>query len=152
MENGVDLGILLGLSFQAFSDELKAELRDEGFDDLGGSYGYVFRALSVEPLQLNELAQRLGMTAQGASKIVSEMEARKYVERRPDPEDGRAKRLRLAARGRAALGCARKFHAAYERRLRAELGDRNVSVMRRVLEAMVARGGKDATTALLRAF
>lgn len=152
MENGVDLGILLGLSFQAFSDELRAELFAAGFDDLGGAYGYVFRALAVEALHLTELAERLGMTAQGASKIVSEMEARKYVERRPDPEDGRAKRLHLAARGRAALALARKFHAVYERRLRAELGDRNVSVVRRALEAMVARGGKDASTALLRAF
>jgi len=152
MENGADFGILLGLSFQTFSDELRAELASSGFDDLGGAYGYVFRALSQEPLHLNELAERLGMTAQGASKIVSEMEARKYVERRPDPEDGRAKRLRLTARGRAALGFARKFHAQYERRLSAEVGERQVATLRRVLESMLTRSGKDASTALLRAF
>lgn len=152
MENAVDLGILLGLAFQTFSEELRAEIAAEGFDDLGGAYGYVFRALAREPLQLNELADRLGMTAQGASKIVSEMEARRYVERRPDPEDGRAKRLRLGARGRAALAFARKFHAAYERRLCADLGERHVATLRRVLDHMVSKGGNDPTTALLRAF
>lgn len=152
MENAVDFGILLGLAFQTFSDELRAELATQGFDDLGGAYGLVFRALAREPLQLNELADRLGMTAQGASKLVSEMEARKYVERRPDPEDGRAKRLRLGHRGRAALAFARKFHAAYERRLCAELGERNVATVRRVLVHMLSLGGKDPTSALLRAF
>jgi DNA-binding MarR family transcriptional regulator len=152
MDNPVDLGILLGLAFQTFSDELRAEIAAEGFDDLGSAYGYVFRALARESLQLTELADRLGMTAQGASKLVSEMEAREYVERRPDPEDGRAKRLRLAPRGRAALAFARRFHAAYERRLRAELGERHVTTLRRVLDHMVASGGKDPATALLRAF
>jgi DNA-binding MarR family transcriptional regulator len=152
MENATDLGILLGLALQTFSDALRAEIAAEGFDDLGGAYGYVFRALARESLQLNELADQLGMTAQGASKLVSEMEARKYVERRPDPEDGRAKRLRLATRGRAALAFARKFHATYERRLCAELGERHVATLRRVLDHMVSSGGKDPATALLRAF
>lgn len=152
MESSVDYGILLGLAFQTFSDELRLELAANGFDDLGNVYGVVFRALDREPVQLSELAERLGMTAQGASKIINEMEARKYVERRPDPEDGRAKRLCLGSRGRAALACARKFHAAYERRLCAELGARNVALVRRVLAAMVAPSGKGATSSLLRAF
>jgi DNA-binding MarR family transcriptional regulator len=98
-----------------------------------------------------DVAERLGMTAQGASKIVSEMEAKEYVARRPDPEDGRAKHLCLASRGRAALLCARKFHAAYERRLENDFGERNVATMRRVLDAVVARSGKDAFLAMLRA-
>lgn len=152
MTNAPDFGILLGLAFQTFSDELRAELATHGFDDLGGTYGFVFRALAREPILLTELAQRLGMTAQGASKLVSEMEAKKYVERRPDPEDGRAKRLRLGARGRAALAFARKFHAGYERRLCTELGVRNVATMRRVLAHMLERSGQDASTMLLRAF
>ncbi len=152
MTNATDFGILLGLGFQTFSDELRAELAAHGFDDLGGTYGLVFRALAREPILLTELAERLGMTPQGASKLVSEMEAKKYVERRPDPEDGRAKRLRLGPRGRAALGFARKFHAAYERRLSVELGERHVSTARRVLEHMLERSGRDASTTLLRAF
>jgi MarR family transcriptional regulator for hemolysin len=152
MENTVDFGILLGLAFQTFSDELRAELATQGFDDLGGAYGLIFRALAREPLLLTELAEWLGMTAQGASKIISEMEARKYVERQPDPEDGRAKRLRLGPRGRAALACARKFHAGYEQRLCAELGERNVASVRRVLGRMLSRSGKDPANTLLRAF
>ena len=148
MASPIDLGILLGLSYQAFVDELRAALEAEGFTDLGPSDGYVFRALGAEELHLRALAGRLGMTDQGAAKIVDDMEARGYVERRAHPDDGRIKRLRLARRGRAALAAARRFHAAYERRLAQRLGSREVTVFRRVLEAIAVRG--DAAEARLR--
>jgi DNA-binding MarR family transcriptional regulator len=151
MTSPVDLGILLGLAYQGFTDELRADLEKRGFPDLGSAYGYVFRALAVEALHLHELASRLGMTAQGAAKIVNEMVARGYVERKPDPQDGRAKELRLAARGRAALAAARRFHATYERHLRSKLGESTVAEARRMLESMVESSGRDAATSPLRA-
>ena len=151
MTSPVDLGILIGLAYQAFTDELRADLEARGFADLGGAYGYVFRALAVEALHLQELAARLGMTAQGATKIVNQMVARGYVERRPDPQDGRAKELRLASRGRAALAAARRFHAMYEHRLRLKLGESTVVGARQMLESMVARAGTDAASTPLRA-
>jgi len=152
MTSTLDLGILLGLAYQTFTDELRADMIMRGFDDLGGAYGYVFRALAVDPLHLHDLASRLGMTAQGASKIINEMESRGYVERSPDPEDGRAKLLRLAVRGRAALAAARRFHAAYERRLRVKLSDHCLNETRRMLEATVASVAADPACAPLRAF
>jgi DNA-binding MarR family transcriptional regulator len=138
MASTIDFGILLGLSYQAFVDELRAALHTQGFTDMGPNYGYVFRALGAEALHLRALAGRLGMTDQGAAKIVDEMEARGYVERQPDPEDGRIKRLRLARRGRAALAAAHRFHSQYERRLADRLGAREVATLRRVLEAIGA--------------
>ena len=76
MVNDVDLGILMGLAYQAFVEKLNAHLRASGFEDLGRWYGYVFRALAAESLSLKELAERLEMTSAGAMKIVDEMEAR----------------------------------------------------------------------------
>ena len=145
MASGVDLGITLGLAYQSFVDELRASLAASGFDDLGSAYGYVFRALATESLQLSELSKRLGITAQGASKIISEMESRGYIERRPDAHDGRVKEIRLAARGRKALAAARKFHRAYERRLTATMGAHRMTAAREILDAMIARGGSSAT-------
>lgn len=148
MTSAIDFGVLLGLSYQAFVDELRAVLQAKGFTDLGPSYGYVFRALGAEALHLRALAQRLGMTDQGAAKIVDEMEAHGYVERHAHPEDGRIKRLRLAGRGRAALAAARRFHRSYERRLAERLGAREVAIARRILEAIAGSG--DAAGAHLR--
>ena len=58
----------------------------------------------------------------GWPKIIAEMVERRYVERKPDPDDSRVKRLRLGPRGRAALAAARRFHRAFERELGRSLG------------------------------
>jgi DNA-binding MarR family transcriptional regulator len=137
----LDLGILLGLAYQGFTDRLRAALAERGFDDLGSAYGYVFRALAVEELSQRELATRLQITDQGMAKILGEMLDRGYLERRPDPDDGRTKRLRLARRGRDALAAARRFHARTEQELVAALGPAAVRTLRRVLE-VVARPGE----------
>jgi DNA-binding MarR family transcriptional regulator len=87
-----------------------------------------------------ELARRLGITDQGMAKIIGEMVERGYVERHPDSEDSRVKRLRLAARGRAALATARRFHAAFEQKLRAEVGDAATRRLRALLQTIAERG------------
>jgi DNA-binding MarR family transcriptional regulator len=145
-----DFGILLGLAYQTFVEELRAKLDGEGFDDLGSAYGYVFRALSATPIQLNQLARRLGITNQGASKIIDEMAARGYVVRRADPEDARARLLALAPRGESALAAARRFHAAYERKLAKRFGARAAAELRRVLEELVGALDDDDPRARLR--
>jgi DNA-binding MarR family transcriptional regulator len=117
LSTDTDIGILLGLAYAGFVDELRADLAARGFADLGPSYGYVFRVLGDGERSLSELAGLLGMTLPGAGKIVDEMEARGYVERHPDASDRRVKQLRLSPRGRAALKAAQAFHRRFERRL-----------------------------------
>lgn len=117
MSTDTDIGILLALAYGTFVGEMHADLAARGFEDLGRSYGYVFRVLADGDRSLSELAVLLGMTPPGAGKIVDEMEGRGYVERLPDRSDRRVKRLRLSRRGRAALRAARAFHSRFERRL-----------------------------------
>jgi DNA-binding MarR family transcriptional regulator len=117
LSTDTDIGILLGLAYAGFVDELRADLAARGFADLGPSYGYVFRVLGDGERSLSELAGLLRMTLPGAGKIVDEMEARGYVERHPDASDRRVKQLRLSPRGRAALKAAQAFHRRFERRL-----------------------------------
>jgi len=136
----LDFGILLGLAYQGFTDALRAALAEKGYDDLGGAYGYVFRALAEDEPSQRELARRLGITDQGMAKIVSEMVERGYVQRHPDPEDSRVNRLRLGQRGRAALAAARQFHAAFERRLQKEVGADAVRKLRHLLMTIGAHG------------
>jgi len=98
-DDPIDFGILLGLAFRTFVEEMHADLAARGFDDLGRSYGYVFRVLGDGDRSLSELAALLGMTLPGAGKIVDEMERRRYVERRPDRVDRRVKHIALSRRG-----------------------------------------------------
>src|SRR5262245_8714964 len=147
----VDFGILLGLAYQSFTDLLRASLARQGFEDLGGAYGYVFRALAVAQPSQRELARGLHITDQGMAKIVAEMVERGYVERDADPDDSRVKRLRLGPRGKAALAAARRFHAAFERDLGKQLGGPAVRRLRRQLQLIAERGAAhDAARARLR--
>jgi DNA-binding MarR family transcriptional regulator len=139
----VDLGILLVLAYQEFVRELRDTHIKQGFDDLGRSDGYVFRALAVRPQTVTDLSVRLGISKQGAAQIIDDMELRGYVERRPDPSDARARLVYLSPRGEAALAAARKFHQAYERRLARRCGGDTVAGLRTALQAMA--GGSDRT-------
>jgi DNA-binding MarR family transcriptional regulator len=131
-----DFGILLLLAEQEFVSSLRAATAGQGYDDQGRSDGFVLRTLGAGPTSISGLAERLAITKQGASQIVDDMERRGYVERRPDPNDARARLLQLTSRGEAALEAARKFHRAYERRLRRQFGDEAIDSVRDVLTAM----------------
>jgi len=145
-----DLGIQLGLGYAAFVDWLNAEMATAGFDDLGPTYGYMFRALADGPATLSQLAAGLHMTTQGAAKILTEMETRGYVERRAHPTDARARMVELTSRGRRALRSARALHARYERGLADRIGEDAVAALRRELHATLEIGGVDPASRLLR--
>jgi DNA-binding MarR family transcriptional regulator len=132
----VDLGILMGLAFQAFVDELRADLSARGFDDMSRSDGYLFRLLDGKQLTIGQIAAHLAITKQGAAQIVDDMAARGYLARRRDPTDARARLVRLAPRGERALAAARRFHARYERRLRDRCGAPAMTKLRELLGTM----------------
>lgn len=147
-----EFGILLNRAFGAFKSELHAALAEQGFEDLGPSFGYVFRLLDGAEPSLRELSEQLGMTPQGALKIVSDMVAKGYVERTVDDTDARVTRLVLTKRGRQALAAAKRFHTRFEARLRRRLGSARVSAARAVLESIVAEVQDDGVADAARPF
>ena len=151
-DDSTDLGVLLAIAYGAFKDRLHAHLESHGYDDLGPSFGYVFRALDESSPSLGELAERLEITPQGAHKLVAEMIERGYVERRDDEHDARVRRLHLSARGKAALRVARRFHATAEGELIKALGQAKVAAARAVLEAMASASVAEGKAARLRPF
>ncbi|MFI6575510.1 MarR family winged helix-turn-helix transcriptional regulator [Nocardiopsis sp. NPDC050513] len=139
MDLNDDLGARLGLAFQQMAGELHAHLAEAGFTDLRQSFGFAFKLLARERLTTSQLAARMGVTHQGAAKTVEDMVAAGYVERVPDPSDGRVRRLVLTERCRALMASAHAFHQEFERRLTERLGPEHVAATRAVLDAIVAR-------------
>ena len=149
MTSPTDFGVLLGLAYQGFVEQLHAHLADRGFTRIGPADGYVVRALAEAPLNQRELAHRLRITEQGAGKIVAEMQRRKLITRRADPSDARAWRLHLATRGELLLREARGFHHRFETALsRAQGAD--AAAARRALEWIVERSADDTSQGRLR--
>jgi DNA-binding MarR family transcriptional regulator len=146
-----DLGILLALAFQQFVTELHEDFAESGFPDVGKSDGYVFRALDAQPLTTSALAERLGISKQGAGQLVDDMTRRGYLASRRDPSDGRARLLELSDRGRAALATARDFHRRYETQLARRHGRGHVDDLRAMLTAMAPTYGDGALDPRVRA-
>ncbi len=143
-EGATDFGILLNVAFGVFKAGMREHMTEAGFDDLGPSFGYVFRLLDSGPRNLRLVAEELGITPQGALKIVNEMVEKGYIERRDDPEDGRVKSLRLTPRGSKALAEARRFHRRFEKELAGRVGKQRAAAARLALEDIVASGAEAA--------
>jgi DNA-binding MarR family transcriptional regulator len=63
------------------------------------------------PLRLSDLAQLESVSAPSMTRIIAELESRGFVERRADPDDGRAVLVEAAEAGAAAIAEARATRA-----------------------------------------
>lgn len=71
--------------------------------ELRPSTAQVIPNLPPDGLRMSELAARLRLTLQRAGQLVGELEEVGYLERVPDPGDGRARRVVFTRRGRTLL-------------------------------------------------
>lgn len=76
--------------------------------------------LRTEPRGMAELCRVLGVERSSLTGLVDRAERSGLVERRPDPDDGRAVRVALTRAGDAAV---RRFHDELSRRLAGLLAD-----------------------------
>ena len=83
---------------------------------------HITRHLAREGSRLTELADRAQVTKQTASLLVAALEREGLVERVPDPSDGRARLIRLSARGREAATQAMHVVIAVEQEWTEHLG------------------------------
>ena len=140
-----DLSLASLFAGWALADAIQARLAADGLDDLRFADGVVFQHLLGGPITIGELATRLGVSQQAASKSVADLERRGYVRREPDPADARARLVALTERGTAAVEGGRRHRAALTAELSARLGPRRVEATRQVLVDVVRElGGEPA--------
>src|SRR5665809_7340 len=118
--------------------ELHRRLEAEGHPKIRNAHGCVFRYVDAEGSRLTELATLSGLTKQGVGEFVDELERLGYVERVPDPVDGRAKLIRLTERGADARQAAVRIFDEIESRWAERFGEERVAMLREVLEDIVA--------------
>jgi DNA-binding MarR family transcriptional regulator len=131
------LPALLDGAKELVTAELHHRLADEGYPDIRPGHGCVFRFVDDDGTRLTELAERADCTKQSVGEVVAELERRGYVERLPDPGDGRAKLIRLTPRGDDARRTALRIFADIERRWGEEIGPDRMAALRDTLEAVL---------------
>lgn len=133
------LSALFAQALAAFTLEFEREVADAGFPDLSLALGSnALRFLdSDEDLRIGAIAARAGVSKQAASQQVAHLEKHGYVEVGPDPEDSRAKVVRLTPRGRRSQEVCRPLLDKVEHRWEERYGPEVVRSLRTSLEALV---------------
>jgi len=129
---------LLEFAFNAFIEEFRGELRQSEFSDIRPAHGCVFRHMKDGGLRLTEIAERGNMTKQSAGEVVDDLVALGYVERDPDPDDRRAKLVRLTERGEAVQSYGFRLLADIEQRWGERYGAERIAGLRAILEEIAA--------------
>jgi DNA-binding MarR family transcriptional regulator len=94
----------------------------------------VFRFIHEGGSRLTELAASSGLSKQAVGEVVDDLERLGYVERDADPEDRRAKVIRLTKRGAEAQSAAIGIFNDMERNWAERYGEKRVEAMRSLLE------------------
>lgn len=69
----------------------------------------VIERLFLSGVRATELAETIGLTKQATGQVIDRMDELGYVERAPDPSDGRAKVVQLTKKGQRAARALRSI-------------------------------------------
>ena len=135
---GPRLGALLRLTAQMQTEQLARWIAESGFEGVQPAHSAVFQPLWEMPegARITSLARASRMTKQSMSTLVTDLEAGGYIERLEDPDDARAYRVRLTARGRAYAKAVRAFALRIEAEWAARIGAQRVEDLRTTLELL----------------
>lgn len=140
------LGALLRIPFQAIVARIHEGLAVAGYTDLRPAHFVVFQQMRPEGVRLTELAESAQITKQSMGYIVDYLEEQGYVERVPDPADGRARIIRLTERGKSVERTAREIIQDVEAEWSRHLGERRMRQLHQTLSDLVAILEQQATT------
>ena len=132
------LGAMLRIPFQAIVARIDEGLRARGFTDLRPAHFVIFQHIRPEGSRITELAEQAQITKQTTGSLVDHMVVCGYVERLPDPSDGRAKIVRLTERGWDLENAAREILNQIEQEWAEQLGDERMAQLKQTLKDLIA--------------
>ena len=127
------IGALLRIPWEAVQRHMLERLHERGFDDLDAAHLNVFQYPGPQGARPSELATRLRISKQALNYLLGELERLDYLERRPDPDDLRSKRVALTRRGTAAIRVIREAVGEVETAWAQQLGPKRFSQLRGLL-------------------
>jgi DNA-binding MarR family transcriptional regulator len=133
-----NLGVLLREPFRIGSERLHQRFAERGHPEIRTPHGNVFPFLDSAGTRVSVLAQRAQITKQSMAELVAHLEHHGYLERVPDPSDGRAKLVRATPRGDELYAIAREFVAELEQEWTERLGAQKMRRLRALLEELNA--------------
>jgi DNA-binding MarR family transcriptional regulator len=139
----IDLASLTALAGGGVVSTILRHMAEDGYTDVKPSHGYVIQRLVDEEPTIGALAESLGMTQQGASKQVKDLQRLGYVEQIAVPHDQRARKVRLTAAGHGVLESGRRARARIEAEVEEQVGREALAAAKLALAALLGIVGLD---------
>jgi DNA-binding MarR family transcriptional regulator len=133
------VGRLLLQAHRDFSTRAITKIRERGYTGLSIAHIAILPHLDSEGARVSTLAERAGMTKQGMGQLVLDIERQGYVERVPDPTDGRAALVRFTNQGLRLLTDAVAVTQAIESEYAEILGSARLANFKDALTKLVER-------------
>ena len=130
------IGALLRIPWEDVRRRMLERLHERGFDDLDHAHLSVFLYPGPQGARPSELAARLRISKQALNYLLGELERLGYLERRPDPDDQRSRRVVLTRRGDRAVRTIRDAVAEIEKEWSNRLGARRFEQLRSLLQEL----------------
>jgi len=127
------IGALLRIPWEAVQRHMLARLHEHGFDDLDAAHLNVFQYPGPQGARPTELATRMRISKQALNYLLGELERLDYLERRPDPDDLRSKRVALTPRGTSVISVIRQAVGEVETAWAQQLGPERFAALRELL-------------------
>jgi Transcriptional regulators len=141
-----NIGVLLQQLARDFERRARGTLQARGHTELLPSHQVVFNNLGRTGTRLTVLAQHAGMTKQAMGQIIDDLEQLGYVERTPDPADGRAKIVRFTPAGLDFVCDAAEVLDGIWSEYSALLGAQELDQLQETLHKLLRRARRDPTT------
>ena len=138
------IGALLRIPWETVRARMLERLHEQGFTDFDAAHLNVFLYPGPHGQRPTELAARLGISRQALNYLLGQLERLDYLERLPDPDDQRSKRIALSPRGRSAVDVIRNAVGEIEREWKATLGATRFAQLRDLLLELTSTSGHDS--------
>jgi DNA-binding MarR family transcriptional regulator len=133
------LGLLLRLLNQHWGQHVHEALHEAGFDGIGAANANVIPFVPDEGIQVSELAKLARVRKQSMGQSVEHLEKLGYLERRPDPNDRRARLVYLTERGKGVRPVAVKAGRQVEKQWAKLTSPEEIEELRRLLQNLLAK-------------
>lgn len=132
------LGALLRLASQVMTERFSRWIATSRFEGVQPAHSAAIQPLWERPegARITTLARASRITKQSMSALVADLERAGYVERVADPDDARAIRVRLTARGRAYARAVRAFARSIEIEWAERIGSARVEELGATLDLL----------------
>ncbi|GLZ31622.1 MarR family transcriptional regulator [Lentzea sp. NBRC 105346] len=133
MAEELNVGLLMFIAHRAMENRVFAAVANAGYGDVTIAQARLMARISSTGSRLTTLAESAQVTKQTAGFLVDQLERAGYVERVPDPADGRARLVLLTDKAKEVLPLANGEAAAVEAEWEKHIGKRRMAQLRETL-------------------